>query len=239
MTVIDSLKSHLDNLRTANMENVHKVVLQIVQDPEVHVFGEVLQEPAILQLKQDESFKEWIHMLEIFAYGTWRDAQDCKLWSIIGDEAKKKLQRLTIVQLACQQKQLHYSTIMETLGMDSVRELEDLIIDCIEYRLVRGKLDQKQQLFQVEWTMGRDVATTSQLDEMIDGFCRWENNAQLLLQKLNSQLSYIQQKETEFEMERSTSIKQMESVQRQVREQHSKQEQDMEMQTCNERRDKR
>lgn len=53
------------------------------------------------------------------------------------------------------------------------------------------------------------------------------------------QLSYIQQKETEFEMERSTSIKQMESVQRQVREQHSKQEQDMEMQTCNERRDKR
>jgi len=115
-------------------------------------------------------------------------ALDCKLWSIIGDEAKKKLQRLTIVQLACQQKQLHYSTIMETLGMDSVRELEDLIIDCIEYRLVRGKLDQKQQLFQVEWTMGRDVATTSQLDEMIDGFCRWENNAQLLLQKLNSQV---------------------------------------------------
>jgi len=32
------------------MENVHKVVLQIVQDPEVHVFGEVLQEPAILQV---------------------------------------------------------------------------------------------------------------------------------------------------------------------------------------------
>ncbi|WP_154727121.1 hypothetical protein [Brevundimonas mediterranea] len=50
VTGTDSLKSHLDNLRSTGSENIQKVVQKILEDPNVHVFGEFLQEPVILQV---------------------------------------------------------------------------------------------------------------------------------------------------------------------------------------------
>ncbi|GJQ13378.1 hypothetical protein GpartN1_g5169.t1 [Galdieria partita] len=241
VTANDSLKDHLENLRAGGMEKAQQVIQQLLEDPNIHVFGEVLQEPTILQLKKSGSQKDWVQLLEIFAYGTCKDVQvDCTLWNIMGDEAKRKLKRLTVVQMASKQNQLKYSALMEILGLVSVRELEDLLVDCIEHSLIRGKLDQKQQLFQVEWAMGRDVSE-SQLEEMIENFYQWEKNAELLLEQLDSQMAYIQQKESEFEMERTHTMKQVESVQRQVREQQLRQEQEMELHSSNERsrRDKR
>ena len=41
--------------------------------------------------------------------------------------------------------------------MPSIRELEDLIIDAIYLDVLRGKLDQSKELFEVEYTMGRDL----------------------------------------------------------------------------------
>lgn len=46
---------------------------------------------------------------------------------------------------------------MEVLQISSIRELEDLIIDAIYMEVIRGKLDQKEQQFEVEYTMGRDL----------------------------------------------------------------------------------
>ena len=42
--------------------------------------------------------------------------------------------------------------------MPTIRDLEDLIIDAIYLDVIRGKLDQKEQQFEVEYTMGRDLA---------------------------------------------------------------------------------
>lgn len=41
--------------------------------------------------------------------------------------------------------------------MPTIRELEDLIIDAIYLDVIRGKLDQKEHQFDVEYTMGRDL----------------------------------------------------------------------------------
>lgn len=41
--------------------------------------------------------------------------------------------------------------------MPTVRELEDLIIDAIYLDILRGKLDQKEEQLEVEYTMGRDL----------------------------------------------------------------------------------
>ena len=43
------------------------------------------------------------------------------------------------------------------LQISTIRELEDLIIDAIYLDIIRGKLDQKEQQFEVEYTMGRDL----------------------------------------------------------------------------------
>lgn len=56
--------------------------------------------------------------------------------------------------------------------MDSTRELEDLIIDAIYQDIVRGKLDQKHQQFEVEFTMGRDLQS-GQLQVLHDSLLAW------------------------------------------------------------------
>ena len=57
----------------------------------------------------------------------------------------------------CDRQKLPYSQLQEQLDMPTVRELEDLIIDAIYLSIIRGKLDQKEQQFDVEYTVGRDV----------------------------------------------------------------------------------
>ena len=50
--------------------------------------------------------------------------------------------------------------------------LEDLIIDAIYADVVRGKLDQKQQQFEVQYTMGRDLKP-GQLEELLEALQDW------------------------------------------------------------------
>jgi COP9 signalosome complex subunit 7 len=50
--------------------------------------------------------------------------------------------------------------------------LEDLIIDAIYADIVRGKLDQKQQQFEVQYTMGRDLRP-GQLEELLEALQDW------------------------------------------------------------------
>jgi COP9 signalosome complex subunit 7 len=67
---------------------------------------------------------------------------------------------------------LPYSRLLAELDMGSVRELEDLIIDAIYQDIVRGKLDQKAQQFEVEFTMGRDLRE-GQLQQLLTSLQAW------------------------------------------------------------------
>lgn len=67
---------------------------------------------------------------------------------------------------------LPYSTLLAELEISTIRELEDLIIDAIYQDIVRGKLDQKEQQFEVEFTMGRDLQV-SQLPALLDELKNW------------------------------------------------------------------
>lgn len=56
--------------------------------------------------------------------------------------------------------------------MPTVRELEDLIIDAIYLDIVRGKLDQKEGQFEVEYTMGRDLEP-GKLEQLLASLQNW------------------------------------------------------------------
>jgi COP9 signalosome complex subunit 7 len=53
-----------------------------------------------------------------------------------------------------------------------VRELEDLIIDAIYLDLLQGKLDQKEEQFEVSYTMGRDLEP-GQLEKVLAALKDW------------------------------------------------------------------
>ena len=75
----------------------------------------------------------------------------------IGSSATKKLRLLTIASLAAKTKVIKYSDLQAQLNIESVRELEDLIIEGTNVNVLRGKLDQRSSQFEVEFAMGRDI----------------------------------------------------------------------------------
>ena len=69
----------------------------------------------------------------------------------------RKLRLLTVVSLAETSKVLAYSLLMTELGLTTIRELEDLVIEGISAGVVQGKLDQKSSHFEVDYVIGRDI----------------------------------------------------------------------------------
>ena len=56
---------------------------------------------------------------------------------------------------------LAYSLLMAELGISTVRELEDLVIEGISAGVVQGKLDQKSSHFEVDYVIGRDIRSAA------------------------------------------------------------------------------
>lgn len=62
---------------------------------------------------------------------------------------------------------------MQSLDISNLRELEDLIVDCIYNELVSGKLDQLGQQFHVVHTFGRDLRE-SDINSMLTKLEDWD-----------------------------------------------------------------
>ena len=67
---------------------------------------------------------------------------------------------------------LPYDQLLRDLEMPTIRDLEDLIIDAIYLDIVRGKLDQREQQFEIEYTMGRDLEP-GKLEQLLVSLQNW------------------------------------------------------------------
>lgn len=163
------------------------VVEQAIGHPNVFVFGELLDQPSVQELQKLEpaTFK----LLEIFAYGTYQDyiREQQKLPALTPTQATK-LRKLTIVSLSCNQKSIPYSLLQKELAITDVRVLEDIIIESIYQEIIQGKLDQRSKCLEIDWTMGRDVAS-NQIEQLLETLSSWNDNAQALLKTIESKVS--------------------------------------------------
>lgn len=81
--------------------------------------------------------------LELFAYENYGKYRANKAAYIdLRPPQLKKLKMISVADAAQKSKVLHYAELMRELDLDTVRELEDMIIDCIYNELVAGQLDQ-------------------------------------------------------------------------------------------------
>lgn len=81
---------------------------------------------------EDSADAKYFHTLKLFAYGTYKqylENQDrlIELTAVM----RKKLQHLTIVSMAVQNKCISYKSLLDELDIKQVRDLEDLIIESI------------------------------------------------------------------------------------------------------------
>ena len=80
--------------------------------------------------------------LNLFAYDTIDEYNRNKdMFIPLKPPQLKKLQLLTIAEMASKSRIVSYAEIMEKLSIKDIRQLEDTIIACMYNDLLKGKLD--------------------------------------------------------------------------------------------------
>jgi COP9 signalosome complex subunit 7 len=77
-------------------------------------------------------------------------------------------------------KSIPYDTIFGAVQVESVRELEDLIIDVMYAGLLGGKMHHDERVLHVDWVSGRDVNPES-LGDLVNGLQQWSVKTPIVL----------------------------------------------------------
>ncbi|GLH04825.1 hypothetical protein R5R35_003585 [Gryllus longicercus] len=165
-----------------------ELIKQVLEAPGVHVFGELLDMPNIIELEPGPH-ASYYQLLRLFAYGTYRQYLENKAQLLdLSPMQKKKLQHLTIVTLATKTKCIPYSVLLQELDIKNVRDLEDLIIEAIYADIIHGKLDQKNSQLEVDYAIGRDIQP-GDLGSIVNTLQEWCDSCEAVLSCVETQIN--------------------------------------------------
>jgi COP9 signalosome complex subunit 7 len=211
--VADVLEGYEVLLKTAQGDAAVMTIQKILKDPKVYVFGEILDFPSVQELGKSAKHKQWLDLLKIFAYGTYADyKKDEKTLPALNPPQVTKLRMLTIVTHASRAKSLSYSVLIKELGLQDVRELEDLIIDTVYLGLINGKLDPKRGVVDVEFAMGRDIGPDD-VKDMVQTLDSWLVGCDLVMQNLDRNIQQAQKLQESKKKEQEDIDKRMKDIQ--------------------------
>jgi len=174
------------------------VIQQVLKHPHIFVFGELLDLQSVKDLANNAQHKPYLELLRLFAYGTFGDykaKQEKEKLPQLSAKELTKLKQLTIVDNAAKNKLMSYVQLMKELELANVRELEDLIIECVYQGLIQGKLDQRKGAFEVQSVIGRDLGP-QEVESMIGTLNQWLQSSESLIKTLEKK---IEQANTQFE----------------------------------------
>ncbi|KAM9005726.1 COP9 signalosome complex subunit 7b isoform X2 [Antechinus flavipes] len=162
------------------------LISQVLEAPGVYVFGELLELSNVQEL------------LSLFAYGTYPDylANKDSLPELTPAQ-KNKLKHLTIVSLAARMKCIPYSVLLKDLEMRNLRELEDLIIEAVYTDIIQGKLDQRNQLLEVDFCIGRDIQKKD-INTLVKTLQEWCDGCEAVLLGIEQQVLRANQYKENF-----------------------------------------
>ncbi|KAI8066906.1 hypothetical protein BC940DRAFT_301829 [Gongronella butleri] len=189
-----------------------KFISDVLAAPGVYVFSELYEAPTVKDASALPEVQPYYTLLRCFLYGTYSDymSKASELPALTPAQAKK-LKQLSIVTLSENNRTLSYDELRRQLYMETVRDLEDLIIDAIYQGVLTGKLDQRKQMLLVDDTMGRDLRP-EQLDGMIEHLATWTNQVAKLGQALESQITQIGQTMAQNDHDRAAYEEQIEKA---------------------------
>eukprot|EP00261_Vitis_vinifera_P030514 XP_019071757.1 PREDICTED: COP9 signalosome complex subunit 7 isoform X5 [Vitis vinifera] len=156
-------------------------IIQATSHSSLFAFSEILAVPSVVELHGTQ-YSVYIDLLRLFAHGTWRDYKSNAgfLPELVPDQVLK-LKQLSILTLAEKNKVLSYYQLMQELDISNVRELEDFLInECINAGIVRGKLNQLQKCFEVQFAAGRDLRPGT-LVSLIQTLTNWLSTSDKML----------------------------------------------------------
>jgi COP9 signalosome complex subunit 7 len=187
-----AIKSYVTKMeKVTSGPQLIEFITSMLNDPHLYVFGEVVENDKIKQLAQtDDKTKQSYALLELFAYGKFSDfkAKE-KDFPALSAQQLNKLHQLTIITLAKKKRQISYQSMMQELGLPTIRDVENLIISSIYEGIITGKLNSEKQQFVVEETLGRDVRP-HEIDNMIASLTEWQKQSTVVLSTLEQRVQY-------------------------------------------------
>ena len=173
--------------------SLRPLINQVLSQPKIYAgFADLLHMPHISTLlSTNTSDVAFLHTLELFAYGVYDDylskqSQESGYYLSLTDVQLLKLKQLTIVTIISSSAHttkpyIPYQTLYDKLHITSIRELEDLLMECIYSNIIVGKCDQRTMCFiSTGSTISRDIKL-----EYVNGYINklkvWKNNTKSLL----------------------------------------------------------
>ena len=125
-------------------------------------------------------------LLDLFSFGTFdeyyhqqQQNEQQSLKVILNEKQEEKLKQLSVASLSYETKVLSYEILMQQLHLNSVRELEDFLIEkVISPGIVKGQMNQELSVFEVfsaigrdprqeKWESGKDVGDCERVEENV------------------------------------------------------------------------
>nr|KAF6449924.1 COP9 signalosome subunit 7B [Molossus molossus] len=163
------------------------LISQVLEAPGVYVFGELLELANVQELAEGAN-AAYLQLLNLFAYGTYPDyIANKESLPELSTAQQNKLKHLTIVSLASRMKCIPYSVLLKDLEMRNLRELEDLIIEAVYTDIIQGKLDQRNQLLEVDFCIGRDIRKKD-INNIVKTLHEWCDGCEAVLLGIEQQV---------------------------------------------------
>jgi len=176
-----------------------KLIENATAAPGVFVFAELLEHPNVQELASNPQHAPYLELLKLFSYGTYEEYKLHKdALPPLNPAQLVKLKNLSLVTLGSQSRILPYAQLRAYLDVNTIRELEDLIIDAMYQDVLRGRLDQKEQQLELEYTMGRDLRP-GQLEQLLNALKNWSGQTAQVIATLDSKLTQIAQQQDELQ----------------------------------------
>jgi COP9 signalosome complex subunit 7 len=179
---IDLLPKHAKGLAVVHL------IKECLEHPNIFVYGELMDLPNVQGLADNPETEPWVRLLQVFAFGTYQDYRLNKsTLPELTPLMEHKLRSLSIITIGEKNKRIAYTTLLKELEMESLREVEDLLIDVIYTKAIEGKMDQKNSWIEVESTIARDIKK-DQLDSIATILTAWCENCDDVLSNIEQEI---------------------------------------------------
>lgn len=169
--------------------------IRATADPNLHVFGELLNLPNIVALAADPATAPHHALLRLFAFGTYGSyASNPALYPPLSERHLTKLRALSLVSLTAGHTSLPYETALAELALPTPQALEQFILDSVHPSLLSVRIDQRAQTLLITATAPRDVDTApdaSHIGSLITTLTAWKESCDALLGAIDSKIEFV------------------------------------------------
>ncbi|PSS12733.1 hypothetical protein M430DRAFT_53016 [Amorphotheca resinae ATCC 22711] len=165
------------------------LITRATSHPNTFIFAELLQAPQIQALAQAPEQASYLALLKLFSYGTYTDYINTPNLPPLNEQQTLKLRQLSFLTLARNPANLSYANLLRELGLETPRELEDLVISAIYAGLVSGTLDPYHQVVRLSSVSPlRDLPPNS-ISSMLSTLNEWSSRCVSTLAELEKQIA--------------------------------------------------